>query len=151
MTRVLFLCTGNYFRSRFSEALFQHLISDDQADGRLEVASAGLKVTADSGNVGPMAAEAITAVRERDIVIDPNQLAMPRQVEDADLSAADVVVAVDAAAHRPMVRERYPAWEDRIRFWAVKDLGEEEGGDPISQLDANVRELFEELNSAVPR
>ena len=151
MTRVLFLCTGNYFRSRFSEALFQHLISEDQADDSLEVASAGLKVTADSGNVGPMAAEAITAVRERNIVIDPDLLAMPRQVEDADLRAADVVVAVDAAAHRPMVRERYPAWEDRIRFWAVKDLGEEEGADPISQLDANVRELFEELNSAVPR
>ena len=32
---------------------------------------------------------------------------------------------------RPMVRERYPAWEDRIRFWAVKDLGEEEGRDRI--------------------
>ena len=40
--RVLFLCTGNDFRSRFSEALFQHLISEDQADGSLEVASAGL-------------------------------------------------------------------------------------------------------------
>ena len=79
MTRVLFLCTGNYFRSRFSEALFQHLISEDQADGRIEVASAGLKVTADSGNVGPMAAEAITAVRERDIVIDPNAITLNAQ------------------------------------------------------------------------
>ena len=52
---------------------------------------------------------------------------------------------------RPMVRERYPVWEDSIRFWAVKDLGEEEGRDRISQLDANVRQLFEELNSTVPR
>lgn len=52
---------------------------------------------------------------------------------------------------RPMVRERYPVWKDSIRFWAVKDLGEEEGRDRISQLDANFRQLFEELNSTVPR
>ena len=24
----------------------------------------------------------------------------------------------------PMVRSGFPAWEDRIRFWAVKDLGD---------------------------
>ena len=94
--RVLSLCTGNYFRSRFSQALFQQLIEINQATG-------------------------------------------------ADLDAADVVVAVDEAAHRPMVQLQFPAWDGRIRFWTVKDPGEEDGVDPIAQIKHLVQQLFDEL------
>jgi len=38
-----------------------------------------------------------------------------RQVEGRDLEQADLIIAVDAAAHRPVVRSGFPAWEDRIR------------------------------------
>ena len=38
------------------------------------------------------------------------------RVVEANLQAADVIVAVDAEAHRPMVQDRFPAWENRIRF-----------------------------------
>ena len=94
MTRVLVLCTGNYFRSRFSEALLHDL----------------------TGNVGAMAPEALDALQQRGINLDPAMLPMPQQVVEADLQAADVIVAVDAEAHRPMVQDRFPAWENRIRF-----------------------------------
>ena len=143
--RVLFLCTGNYFRSRFSQALFQQLIEINQATGRLQVDSAGLKVDPNSGNVGPMAPEAISALQDRGVTVDPASLAAPKQVTEADLDAADVVVAVDEAAHRPMVQQQFPAWEDRIRFWTVKDLDEEDGVDPIAQLEHRVQQLFDEL------
>ena len=143
--RVLFLCTGNYFRSRFSQALFQQLIEINQATGGLQVDSAGLKVDPSSGNVGPMAPEAISALQNRGVTIDPASLSAPKQVTEADLDAADVVVAVDEAAHRPMVQQQFPAWEDRIRFWTVKDRGEEDGGDPIAQLEHRVQQLFDDL------
>ena len=143
--RILFLCTGNYFRSRFSQVLFQHLIEINQATGALQVDSAGLKVDPSSGNIEPMAPEAISAVQDRGIPMDPASLAAPKQVTEADLHAADVVVAVDEAAHRPMVQQQFPAWEDKIRFWLVKDLGEEDGVDPIAQLEHRVQQLFDEL------
>ena len=143
--RVLFLCTGNYFRSRFSQALLQQLIEINQATGGLQIDSAGLKVDPSSGNVGPMAPEAISALQDRGVTIDPASLASPKQVTEADLDAADVVVAVDEAAHRPMVQQQFTAWENRIRFWMVKDLGEEDGVDPIAQLEHRVQQLFDEL------
>ena len=143
--RVLFLCTGNYFRSRFSQALLQQLIEINQATGGLQVDSAGLKVDPSSGNVGPMAPEAISALQDRGVTIDPASLASPKQVTEADLDAADVVVAVDEAAHRPMVQQQFTAWENRIRYWMVKDLGEEDGVDPIAQLEHRVQQLFDEL------
>ena len=150
MKRVLFLCTGNYFRSRFSELLFRDLIAKHQCSDAVEVTSAGLNVTPDSGNVGAMAPEAIQALAERDISVDPAVLPMPHQVERNELDAADVVVAVDEAAHRPMVQAQFPEREQAVRFWTVKDLGEEEGGeeeggDPISQLERQVQQLFSEL------
>ena len=146
--RVLFLCTGNYFRSRFSQALFQQLIEINQATGGLQVDSAGLKLDPSSGNVGPMAPEAISALQNRGGTVDPASLAAPKQVTEADLDAADVVVAVDEAAHLPMVQQQFPAWENRIRFWMVKDLGEEDGVDPIAQLEHRVQQLFDELKPA---
>ena len=44
-----------------------------------------------------------------------------------------------------MVQDRFPARESRIRFWAVKDLGEDEGSDPIALLEQQVRDLAAEL------
>ena len=143
--RVLSLCTGNYFRSRFSQVLFEQLIEINQATGALQVDSVGLRVDPSSGNVGPMAPEAISALKDRGVTIDPASLGAPKQVTEADLDAAGVVVAVDEAAHRPMVQQQFPSWESRIRFWMVQDLGEEDGVDPIAQLEHRVRQLFNEL------
>ena len=33
----------------------------------------------------------------------------------------------------------------RDSFWTVKDLGEEDGVDPIAQLEHRVQQLFDEL------
>src|SRR5579884_2286819 len=51
---VLFLCTGNYYRSRFAEALFDAVAVGRGLDWRAE--SRGLAIERGVGNVGPMAA-----------------------------------------------------------------------------------------------
>ena len=150
MVRVLFLCTGNYFRSRFAEQWFNHCVGTRQLQKSYRAGSAGLQVEASSGNVGPLAVVAFAALGERGVVLDPATLAMPRQVVEGDLELADAVVAVDAEAHRPMVQTRFPQWETRIRFWDVKDLGEG-SADPITQLQQRVEALLDELVAgAVP-
>ena len=148
MQTVLFLCTGNYFRSRFSELWFNHQIALKGRRDAIHAVSAGLNVRADSGNVGAMAVEAQIALQQRGVAVDPTQLAMPRQVSRDDVEQSDVVVAVDAEAHRPMVQELFPDLEAKIRFWSVKDLGEDEGTDPISLLQHQVDQLINALTSS---
>ncbi|QNJ05617.1 low molecular weight protein-tyrosine phosphatase [Synechococcus sp. MEDNS5] len=146
MRTVLFLCTGNYFRSRFSELWFNHQIVLQGHDDDVHAVSAGLKVTSDNGNIGAMAVEAQIALQQHGVAIDPTQLAMPRQVSRDDVEQADVVVAVDADAHRPMVRELFPDLEAKIRFWSVKDLDEVVAGDdPIALLQHQVDQLINAL------
>lgn len=148
MRTVLFLCTGNYFRSRFSEFWFNHQIALQGNGDDVRAGSAGLKVTSGNGNIGAMAIEAQIALQQRGVAVDPTQLAMPRQVSRDDVEQADVVVAVDAEAHRPMVQELFPDLEAKIRFWSVKDLGEDEGTDPISLLQHQVDQLINALPSS---
>ena len=88
-----------------------------------------------AATLAPWLQKPLDALQQRGISLDPATLPMPRQVVEADLQSADVIVAVDAEAHRPMVQDRFPAWKKRIRFWAVQDLGEEEGRHPIALLE----------------
>ena len=74
---------------------------------------------------------------------------MPRQVSRHDLEQADVVVAVDADAHRPMVQELFPDLEAKIRFWRVKDLDEVDAvDDPITLLQQQIDQLIKALISS---
>ena len=148
MQTVLFLCTGNYFRSRFSELWFNHQIALLGRCDAIHAVSAGLNVKADSGNVGAIAKEAQAALQQRGVAVNPTQLAMPRQVSRPDVEQADVVVAVDADAHRPMVQELFPDLEAKIRFWRVKDLDEVDAfDDPITLLQQKIDQLIKALIS----
>jgi len=146
MYNVLFLRIGNYFRSRFAEYWFNRCIELRSLHGQCISASAGLNVSADNGNVGPMAAEAIVALRDRGLELEFAALPLPRQVTEDLLRSANLIVAVDAHVHRPMIREKCPEWESKIQFWEVKDLGEcGLAYDPIAQLENAVEDLVEQL------
>ena len=59
---VLFLCTGNYYRSRFAECLFNAVAAKPGLPWRAR--SRGLALERGAGNVGPMAATAVRILRE---------------------------------------------------------------------------------------
>src|SRR3954462_15992860 len=61
---ILFLCTGNYYRSRFAEILFNSVA------GKMglpwQASSRGLALERGVNNVGPMAVSAVTALEAQD-------------------------------------------------------------------------------------
>ena len=57
---VLFLCTGNYYRSRFAEVLFNSVAGRMGLPWR--ASSRGLALERGVNNVGPMAVEAVKAL-----------------------------------------------------------------------------------------
>ena len=119
---VLFLCTGNYYRSRFAEILFNSVA------GKMglpwQASSRGLALERGVNNVGPMAAEAITALEALGIRADDAVARFPAQVTTDDLEGADRVVALKQAEHLPLLQERFPAWAEKVEFWHVDDAPE---------------------------
>ncbi|MEM9347466.1 MAG: low molecular weight phosphatase family protein [Planctomycetota bacterium] len=141
----LFVCTGNYYRSRFAEHLFAHLADQHGLAWRTD--SAGLRVDWQQKiNQGPMSKVALASLAERGVTIDDPR--MPRGVFLQDLKNASRVILLDEPEHRPMMRETFPEWEDRVTYWNVLDVPPSETFHPMDAIDPLVRELVDGLGSA---
>jgi protein-tyrosine-phosphatase len=116
---VLFLCTGNYYRSRFAEILFNSVAGKMGLPWR--AASRGLALERGTNNVGPMAMEAITALEALAVCAGDDCARPPAQVMAADLEAADRVIGLKEAEHLPLLHERFPTWAEKVEFWHVDD------------------------------
>jgi protein-tyrosine phosphatase len=116
---VLFLCTGNYYRSRFAEILFNSVAGKMGLSWR--AVSRGLALERGVNNVGPMAVEAIAALGALGIRAADAVSRFPAQVTIDDLERADRVVALKQAEHLPLLQERFPAWAGKVEFWHVDD------------------------------
>lgn len=144
MKRVLFLCTGNYYRSRFAEELFNHRARQARLSWNAD--SRALAIERGSGNVGPMSAHAVAGLTQ--LGIDPaGGGRTPRPCIVADLSAAQLIVALEEAEHRPLLLERFPGWEAQVRYWHVRDVEFEVPGKALAGLAIRVDELVAELMS----
>jgi len=116
---VLFLCTGNYYRSRFAEILFNRLAETRGLSWRAESRALALDLATD--NVGPISPFALQGLTTRGIQTDATNR-FPLPITEDELQAAAHVVAMKEAEHRPMLAERLPAWVDRVEYWHVDDL-----------------------------
>jgi translation initiation factor 1 len=119
---VLFLCTGNYYRSRFAEILFNSVAGKMGLPWR--ASSRGLDLERGVNNVGPMAVAAVKALEARGLRGIADLARLPAQVTVDDLERADWIVALKEAEHLPLLHERFPAWAEKVEFWQVDDAPE---------------------------
>jgi protein-tyrosine phosphatase len=138
---VLFLCTGNYYRSRFAEILFNQLVAKEKLDWR--ASSRGLKIGW-PGNVGPISPHARSRLNELDIDC-ATMSNMPIELSAADLSAADLIIAMKEDEHRAMLASSFPAWENRVTYWHVHDLDGAAPDVALKEIEKLVRNLIIKL------
>ena len=142
--RLLYLCTGNYYRSRFAEMLFNVEARHRQLAWIAE--SRGIAVELGTHNVGPLAAHVVRDLQARGIVLDKD-LRFPLQVQEQDLVRADLIIAIDEAEHRPMLAQRFSSWVDAVEYWHVPDLGGAAPADALSVLEREIADLIRRLGS----
>jgi protein-tyrosine phosphatase len=145
MKRVLFLCTGNYYRSRFAEIFFNW--HAEQRDLHWKAESRGLALV--KFNPGAMSCHAAARLKHYGIPVDAYQR-LPLEVRHHDFDSADRVVAVKETEHRPLIQTRFPSLLKRVEFWDVHDLDCAVPDQALAELEHEVVGLMERLANPSP-
>jgi protein-tyrosine phosphatase len=142
--QLLFLCSGNYYRSRFAEILFNYFATRTRLNW--QAFSRGLVADRENGNEGPISAHTLLGLQARGIPV-PQPLRFPLQLEEEELEVAELVIAVKEAEHRPLVKERFPQWVGGVEYWHVDDLDCASPEETLAELERQVRALLDRLTT----
>lgn len=140
--QILFLCTGNYYRSRFAECLFNHRAKKIRLSWT--AISRGIAIDLGVNNVGPISVHTVAGLTARGIDL-PDRIGFPRQVSEPDLMDADRVIALKEQEHRSLLAARFPGWPDRVDYWHVDDVGGLAVASALDMIDREVRRLIARL------
>ena len=136
---VLFLCSMNYYRSRFAELYFNHLAK--KTGVALRAQSRGLMT--DAYNLPGMSVHAQEILRRMKVKIEPEEAGRdPQLVTPVDLENAGRVVAVYRREHEPMVLRRFPKQKDLVEYWHIQDLDESHAIHALGNCRDQVEALF---------
>ncbi|MDO8512621.1 MAG: low molecular weight phosphatase family protein [bacterium] len=135
---ILFLCTGNYFRSRFAEYYFNYFAQDLP----WKAESRGLALFT-YNNVGP-----ISSYTERELSrlgIPANNPRFPISAKEEDFEKADKIIALSKSEHEPMILKNFSKWKDQVIYWDIGDIDMMSLNDAFPMMEKRLRELIESL------
>lgn len=114
--RILFVCTGNYYRSRFAEILFNALA--EQQGLNHHAFSKGLRLS--KNNKGPISKHCIAYFNARYPEIQYD-LRMPIPFDQEDFDFYHQIILMDKTEHHPMIQERFADQIDKVTYWNIAD------------------------------
>ena len=121
---VLFLCTGNYYRSRLAELLFNHYA--ETLELPWHALSMGLAQQMHWKGISPCA---LQYLEQRQLIFPPEKvLRDPIPVTLEDVEQAEAIVLLNRSEHQIMMSQRFglvaKVFEERgrLRYWNVYDI-----------------------------
>ena len=137
--KILFLCTWNYYRSRFAEIYFNW-----------EAAAAKLNWQADSRGLAllestPNSISEYTADYLTRLCIPFDSLRTPLDAAESDFAASHRIVALKRDEHLPLIQTRFDKFTDRVEYWDIHDIDASTPDIQLPLLHAKVRQLVTEL------
>ncbi len=139
--QILFLCTGNYYRSRFAELLFNH--SAKQTGLCWKAESRGLRLNPE--NPGAISQHVISYLQQHGIQ-HPLEQRDPLGVTAQDLEKSQRIIAVKRVEHLPLLEQLFPKWVDRVEYWQIHDLDCAEPEEALTLLKQQVLTVVWQLN-----
>ena len=116
MHKVLFVCTANIFRSRFSEEVYNHFAKKLNIPS--EAFSAGLRV----GEYTTRKIYTPALQHLKYYNINPSRKDdLSIHINDLDLNVYDMIICMDEVEHRPMVEMNDQLNKINIDYWNIVD------------------------------
>jgi len=146
---ILFLCTANYYRSRFAELYFNHLAEKEGFGLRADSAALEMEKWR-SYNPGDISIHTLNAMKD----LGFPHLGIPRapkQFDPSQLGTIHRCIAMCESEHRPMVLRDHPELVDQIEYWAVEDVEFEAVDSAIKRIRTLVESLLHELLGDSPK
>ena len=137
---VLFLCTGNYYRSRFAEIVFNILVQERKL--KWLARSRGLRLSA--RNSGPISVHAVRGLLDLGITLN-DDVRFPAAAAEMDFVEADRIVVLNREEHQPMISHRFDRWSTRLEYWDIDDVDITEPIIALPVLEKAVRDLVNRL------
>jgi protein-tyrosine phosphatase len=137
--KVLFICTGNFYRSRFAEAVFN--FHADQRKLPWQAYSRGLAIHWADGFLSPFTEAALS---QRQIPVSytgPGRI----QLTENDLESADLCIALDRAEHLEMMEQQFPHWTQRVQYWEVPDMPTALPEEALPSIESQILHLLDRL------
>jgi protein-tyrosine phosphatase len=142
MKKILFICTGNYYRSRFAEALVNYYAPQKATEWR--AFSRGLAIWMAEGKISPFTRSALAARNIPESYCGDQRTSL----QESDLLKADRIIALDKEEHYSMMLEQFPNWADRISYWTYRDIQWDSPDNVILQIEEAVSLLLDELGNS---
>lgn len=117
---VLFICTGNWFRSKFAETYLR-------SKGYTNVISRGLKVNnskhkkiREKRKISKRVKHKLKSLN----ILNNYNYVNPTQLTQDDLDRYDTIIAMNKEEHYNFIKKHYPNYINKIIFWDINDTTE---------------------------
>ena len=144
VNQILFLCTGNYYRSRFAEILFNYHAQREQLGWR--AVSRGLNICVQ--NPGPISVHTLRRLDDLGIPV-PLELRFPIPAESVDFDSSSHIVAVKESEHRRLVESNFPLYRHQVEYWNIHDLDCSHPEEALDELERHIGGLLERFSIRV--
>lgn len=137
---ILFLCSDNYFLSRFAENYFNSLALEQGLDCWAE--SRGFQIR--PNNVQAISQHAVRELERRGISIaEPFRYATV--VQDADFEFFDSIIVINEEQSWPPMLANFTGCPGHIETWTIAGSNSADPSESLSVLECKVRTLVERL------
>ena len=144
MHKVLFVCTANIFRSRFSEEVYNHLAI--KKDLPTNAFSAGLKVgayltrTIYKPALDKLKLFKIKPLRSDDLSIHINEI---------ELTDYKKIICLDRNEHKPMVEQNRNLKNIKVEYWNIIDEPMVSSNISLPKCFTKVEELIDQVSKDI--
>jgi protein-tyrosine phosphatase len=132
MFQVLFVCTGNYYRSKFADIYFNHI---SNLNKNSKAISRGINIDL-KNNIGNISGFAFNYLTELDINIPNVERAKSLVLKDVEQS--DLIVGLDYDEHYKFLTSNFPFASNKMMFWKIPDLYKDDAKIALSKLKRKI-------------